>query len=205
LDRMSLRHLVANFADPSVGAVTGELRIVTSEDGEHADMDLYWRYEVWARTKHSAIDSMFNTTGCIYAMRRDLAVDISTDPLSDDAALPLGAFFRGYRVLFDPEAIAIDYPAVSGTEFRRRFRNLGGLWQVWTRFPQLFTSKNRMRFHFLSHKLSRLALPWVLMLIVFATFGLGPSPLRTSLLESDIALLAIALLDRFLPKEFLFN
>ena len=65
LDSMALRHLAANFADATVGAVTGEMRLLKSEAGEQADMDLYWRYEIWARGRQSAIDSLFNTTGCI--------------------------------------------------------------------------------------------------------------------------------------------
>jgi biofilm PGA synthesis N-glycosyltransferase PgaC len=198
LDRMALRHLVANFADPTVGAVTGEMRLLKIQDGEQADMDLYWRYELWARKRHSTIDSMFNTTGCVYAMRRKLAGPLPPDTLSDDAALPLRAFFLGYRVIFDTEAIAFDYPAVTGTEFRRRFRNLGGLCQVFVRFPQLFTSRNRMRFHFLSHKFARLVLPWVLLLVLGATLALRAWPL----LESEIALLVLALIDRFIPKGF---
>ena len=121
LDPMVLAHLTANFADPTVGAVTGELRLLQGDHGEQADMDLYWRYEIWARKQHSRIDSLFNTTGAVYAMRRSLAEPLPPDTLTDDAILPQRAFFRGYRIIFDPEAIAYDYPAVAGTEFRRQF------------------------------------------------------------------------------------
>ena len=202
LDPMALRHLVANFADPSVGAATGELRLVRGEGGEQADMDLYWRYEVWARARHSNIDSIFTATGCIYAMRRQLAGPIPADTLSDDALLPLRAFFRGYRVIFDPEAIAMDYPALAGTEFRRRFRNLAGLWQIFVRLPQLFTSANRMRFHFVSHKFGRLVLPWAILLIFGATLALPASSFRSSMAGGDLALIVLALADRFVPRRF---
>ena len=70
LDEEALRHLVANFADPTVGAVTGEMQLMAGESGEQQDMGLYWRYEIWARRKQSEIDSLFNTTGCVYALRR---------------------------------------------------------------------------------------------------------------------------------------
>lgn len=183
LERSCLRHLVANFADPAVGAVTGEMVLRRGDNGEQADMDLYWRYEIWARKRHSEIDSLFNTTGCIYAMRRSLTAPLPPDTLTDDAVMPLRAFFRGYRVIFDPAAIAYDYPAVPGTEFQRRFRTLAGLWQVHARFPELFTARNRMRFHFLSHKLTRLTLPWLLLLFLIATIALPPhSRLRAGLL-----------------------
>ena len=202
LDPMALRHLAANFADPTVGAVTGELRLLKGEAGEQADMDLYWRYEVWARQKQSRIDSIFNTTGCLYEMRRALARPIPADTLSDDAALSLMAFFSGYRVIVDPEAIAVDYPAVAGTEFRRRFRNLAGLWQIFVRYPPLFSSKDRMRFHFLSHKFGRLVLPWAILTIAAGTLLLPEPQIRWWLMGAEAFFLLLAAMDGLFPKGF---
>lgn len=192
LDPGCLRHLVANFADPTVGAVTGELHLLRGDSGEQADMDLYWRYEIWARQRQSEIDSLFNTTGCIYAMRRSLAAPLPADTLTDDAILPLRAFFQGYRVIFDPAAIAFDYPAVAGTEFRRRFRTLAGLWQVHARFPALFTGRNRMRVHFLSHKFGRLMLPWLILVFFGSAVALPHSWFRILLLTAGAAWLLLA-------------
>jgi cellulose synthase/poly-beta-1,6-N-acetylglucosamine synthase-like glycosyltransferase len=202
LDPLALSHLAANFADPTVGAATGELKLLPGEDGEHKDMDLYWRYEVLARKRHSEIDSLFTTTGCIYAMRKALAEPIPPDTLTDDATMALRAFFRGYRVIFDPAAIAYDYPALAGTEFRRRFRTLAGLWQLHARMPGIFTRRNRMRFHFLSHKFSRLVLPWALLLFAGASIALPTSRFRTLLLMLELAFVFLALVNRFVPKGF---
>jgi cellulose synthase/poly-beta-1,6-N-acetylglucosamine synthase-like glycosyltransferase len=202
LDPMALRHLAANFADPTVGAVTGEMRLRKGDAGEQATMDLYWRYELWARERQSRIDSIFTATGCIYAMRRNLAAPLRPDTLSDDAALPLTAFFAGYRVIFDPQAIAVDDPAVAGTEFRRRFRNLAGLWQTFSRFPQLFSSADRMRFHFLSHKFGRLVLPWAVSFAIVGTLLLPDSTLRWALLAAEAMFFLLALADGFFPEKF---
>jgi len=199
LDPAALRQLVANFADPTVGAVSGEMRLWRGESGHQADMELYWRYELWVRKRHSTIDSVFNTTGCIYAMRRSLIQPMPRDTLTDDAVQPLGAFLRGYRVILEPAAIAYDYPVSAGAEFRRRFRTLAGMWQVFARTPALFTGRNRMRFHFLSHKFSRLALPWVLLTGLAATLALPSSTLRTWLLCLEAAFPALALLDLLVP------
>jgi cellulose synthase/poly-beta-1,6-N-acetylglucosamine synthase-like glycosyltransferase len=148
LDPDALRLLVANFADPSVGAVTGELRFLHSQRfGEANDIDVYWRYELWARQQHSRIDSIFNATGCLYAMRRSLTKPIPPATLCDDALIPLQAFFAGYRVIFDQEAVAFDYGQIAGGEFHRKLRTLAGVWQVWMRLPILFSCDNRMRFH----------------------------------------------------------
>jgi poly-beta-1,6-N-acetyl-D-glucosamine synthase len=200
LDPLALSHLAANFADPTVGAATGEMKLLPGEDGEHRDMDLYWRYEIMARKCHSDIDSLFTTTGCIYAMRRALAAPIPPDTLTDDATMALRAFFRGYRVIFDSAAIAYDYPAVAGTEFRRRFRTLAGLWQLHVRMPEIFSGRNRMRFHFLSHKFGRLVLPWCLLLFAGASIALPASRFKTVVLAGEIALAALAIVNRFVPK-----
>jgi len=202
-DLQALRHLVANFADSSVGGVTGELCFVhTDRVGEAADIDVYWRYEIWARQRHSLIDSIFNTTGCIYALRRSLAEPIAPDTLVDDAIIPLRAFFRGYRVVIDTEALAFDYGVIKGGEFRRKMRTLGGVWQTWVRMPQLFTSANRMRMHFLPHKFGRVALPWLILAGIGAAFALPDTPVRTSLLVIALVVVALAALDPLLPKKF---
>src|SRR5271165_2959474 len=201
-DPQALRHLVANFADPTVGGVTGELRFLHSDRvGEAADIDIYWRYEIWARQQHSLIDSIFNTTGCIYALRRSLAQPIPPDTLGDDIIIPLRAFFRGYRVVIDTEALAFDYGLVKGGEFRRKLRTLGGAWQTWLRMPQLFTSANRMRMHFLPHKFGRLVLPWLILLGIGATFALRNTPVRTALLAIALAVFALAAIDALLPRK----
>jgi len=205
-DPQALRQLVANFADPSVGAVTGELKFVHSDRvGEAADIDVYWKYEIWARQRHSQIDSIFNTTGCIYAQRRSLAGPIPPDSLVDDAIIPLRAFFRGYRVVIDTEAVAFDYGVVQGGEFRRKMRTLGGVWQAWVRMPQLFTSANRMRMHFLPHKFGRLILPWMIIVGLLAAWLLPDGPVRSVLLACALLVLVLASLDPLLPKTFPFR
>ena len=203
LDSRALIHLAANFADPSIGAVTGELRYLEFASlGEQADFGLYWRYELWVRLHHSAMDSMFAATGCIYAARRFLVDPIPPDTLADDAVIPLRAFLRGYRVVMDPEAIAFDYPTAPGNEFRRRLRTLAGLCQVFARMPELFTSRNRMRLAFLSHKFSRLALPWALVLAFAGTVGLPHSPWRTAVLIAWVMAAVCSLVDFAVPRTF---
>lgn len=210
IDSQALRHLVANFADPEVGAVTGELRILKPDGavGEQADMDLYWRYELWVRAKHSAIWSLFNTTGCLYAMRRELCRPLPPGTLGDDAVLPLGAYLQGYRIVFEPEAIAYDYATQSGTDWKRRMRTLSGMWQTYRIYPRLLLP-HRMWIHFFSHKLGRLLLPWCLLMAGISSVFLPESPWKWAILAGEGAFLLAALLDplvpRFLPGKRLFS
>jgi poly-beta-1,6-N-acetyl-D-glucosamine synthase len=202
LSRTALSHLVANFADPSVGAASGELRLQESEPGVQADLGLYWRYETWVRKRHSAIHSVFQASGCIYALRRELAASIPVDTLADDAELAIRAYLAGYRVILDTEATAHDYPVVSGGEFRRRLRGMAGVWQVFARHPRLFLPANRMWLHFLSHKFGRLALPWALLAAAAGAAGRPASPLVVWLAAGALALAGLAALDLAMPAGF---
>ncbi|MBZ5636896.1 MAG: glycosyltransferase family 2 protein [Acidobacteriia bacterium] len=198
----SLRHLVACLADPTVGSVTGELHIVTGDRQEEADMGLYWRYEVWARKQMTQIDSIFGATGCIYAMRRELVEPIPPDTLGDDTAFPLGAFFRGYRMILDAEAKAYDLASPLGSEFDRRMRTLAGLWQTLVRRPELLGLRDRMWLHFVSHKVGRLLLPWLALAALGSAFWLD-SPWREGALGLAGVFLALAALDSLLPQRSL--
>jgi cellulose synthase/poly-beta-1,6-N-acetylglucosamine synthase-like glycosyltransferase len=203
LDPMALRHLAANFADPQLGAVTGELAYFEDPgDKEAQTLDVYWRYELWVRRRHSEIDSIFNTTGAIYAVRRSLVSPLPADTLTDDAIIPLRVFFAGYRVIFDPEAVAWDWKAANPAEFKRKVRTLAGLWQVHRRMPQLFSSSNRMRAHFLPHKFGRLALPWCILAVYAATPLLPEAAVRNTLLVNEGLLLLIAAVGPNVPKWF---
>ena len=169
----SLQRLVACFADPEVGVVSGELMIREPNMRQEADIGLYWRYEKWIRRQQSRIDSVLGATGCIYAMRRELAAPLPADTLVDDMHLPLVAFFRGYRIIL-VDAKAFDDPTLLKTEFRRKVRTLAGVYQVLGRFPALWRPSNRMWVHFLSHKLGRLMLPWALLAAAVSAFSLPP-------------------------------
>lgn len=200
LDKLALRHLVANFSDPEVGGVTGELQILQPGDGEQAAMDLYWRYELWARSKQSGHYSLFNTTGCLYAMRRKLAHSIRPQTLIDDAELPLQAYMAGYRIVFDPASLAYDYPTAQGTEWARRMRTLGGMWQVFCWHPQLLLRPHKMWIHFVSHKFGRLLLPWLFVGIVISTVLLPESSFKQLLLSNELVLAVLALANPWLNK-----
>ncbi len=203
IDAEALRQLAANFADPRVGAVTGELRILKPDGavGEQADMDLYWRYELWVRARHSALWSLFNTTGCLYAMRRELCRALPPYTLGDDAVLPLGAYLRGFRIVFDPTAIAYDYATQSGTDWKRRMRTLSGMWQAYRIYPRLLLP-HRMWLHFFSHKLGRLLLPWTLLAAVIASVFLPDSVWKWAILAAEAAIFAAAAIDPALPRRF---
>jgi cellulose synthase/poly-beta-1,6-N-acetylglucosamine synthase-like glycosyltransferase len=197
----SVRKLVGCFGDPQVGVASGELSILRGVTDEETDTRLYWNYEVWIRKHMSNLDSTFGANGPFYAMRRELAVVIPEDTLLDDVYLPLAAFFKGYRLVLDDTAKAFDYPTGLGSEFQRKVRTQAGLFQILKDYPQMLTSRNRMRFHFLSGKYGRPLMPWLLLLVAISGCGL-PAPFAFWAVSLQCLFYGLAVLDRFVPPSF---
>jgi cellulose synthase/poly-beta-1,6-N-acetylglucosamine synthase-like glycosyltransferase len=202
LDPGALRELVACFGDPCVGVASGELFILDGATREEANVGLYWQYEKWIRRRLSRLDSVLGATGCIYAMRRELAVEIPEDTLLDDVYLPLAAFFRGYRVILDESAKAFDAPMSLDTEFRRKVRTLAGVYQLLGQYPKLLGPANRMWVHFVSHKVGRLLLPFSLLAMAVASFWL-PDFWANLALGLQGIFYGLAAIDRWIPDRWM--
>jgi cellulose synthase/poly-beta-1,6-N-acetylglucosamine synthase-like glycosyltransferase len=199
LDPESLRHLVACFADPQVGAASGELVIRDGQSQEELSVGLYWKYEKWLRKRESCIDSVMGASGCIYALRRELAAPLPAGMLVDDMFLPVAAFLRGYRIILEESAKAFDYPTALDTEFYRKVRTQAGVCQIIRFYPQLLSLRNRMWLAFVSHKLARLLLPYALLAAAASSFALD-EPWRTPALLLQAFFYALALFDLWIPE-----
>jgi biofilm PGA synthesis N-glycosyltransferase PgaC len=197
----SLQALIGCFADPSVGVVSGNLLIRQGASSDEVSTGLYWRYENWIRRNLSSLDSIFGATGPFYAMRRELTVPLPQDILLDDMYLPLACFFRGYRLIVESRAEAFDYPTSREIEFKRKVRTLAGNYQILRAYPALLGPRNRMWFHFMSHKVSRLMLPWIVALLFVSSWFL-PTPFRSITLGAQAAFYGVAALDPYIPTIF---
>lgn len=161
----AIEKLVRHFADPDVGAVSGEL-VLTRNENDSAVGDgvgFYWRYEKLIRSSESLTDSTVGATGAIYAIRRELFEPLPEDTILDDVLIPIRIVARGYRVLFEPRARA--YDRVAGTaaeEFTRKVRTITGNFQLLKRETWLFSPlRNRLWVQTLSHKGLRLMGPFL--------------------------------------------
>jgi biofilm PGA synthesis N-glycosyltransferase PgaC len=172
--------LVHHFADPRVGVVCGALQFQASAESRQTE-GLYWRYESLLRLMESRIGVTLTASGAIYALRRECFVPLSADTLVEDLVVPMTARRLGFRVLYDPEARGTDFAAstVAG-EFARRvriatgsFRALGGL----LRSPLDPVTA----FAFISHKLLRWTLPFLLIGMLVTSAALLDSALYRAL------------------------
>jgi cellulose synthase/poly-beta-1,6-N-acetylglucosamine synthase-like glycosyltransferase len=163
IEPSAVRCLVANFADPEVGCVSGELLLGEPEAAPSVNgVGVYWDIEKKIRQCESASGSVIGATGALYAIRRELAVPLPPGTILDDVYLPLHVVRLGSRVIFEPRAKAFDDLAPGGREFRRKVRTLTGNYQLLQLAPWLLTRTNPVRFEFVCHKLLRLVVPFAL-------------------------------------------
>jgi len=171
LEPDAITELVATLADPTVGAVSGELLLESARNNTSLDgLGIYWKIEKAVRKLESASGSVVGVTGAIYAIRRELYADIPPGAILDDVFVPMRVVKAGKRVVFQPSAIARDRLfSQKGKEFSRKVRTLTGNYQLLRLEPWLLSPRNPLLFRFICHKLLRLAVPLLLALMLLAS------------------------------------
>jgi len=172
----AIQQLVSNFADPMVGCVCGKLTL--RQEGHDAASGavggFYWRYEQWLRTCEAASDSPVGVYGGFYAIRRELATRLPAGIILDDMFQPLSIVRQGYRSVVDPHACVYDtWPKKVEGEFHRKVRTLAGNFQLFQLAPWTLTPRNRVLFQLVSHKVARLAVPYLLVLLLVSSLALS--------------------------------
>ncbi|HEY7283983.1 MAG TPA: glycosyltransferase [Vicinamibacterales bacterium] len=171
----ALFELARPFADPQVGAVSGELILEQPEMSGTADgLGLYWRLEKRIRELESDVDSMVGATGAIYAVRRSLWTPLPVGTILDDVLVPMRCVMQGQRVVFNRLALAFDRVADSAAEARRKRRTHAGNYQLLALEPRLLAPwRNRLWLQYVSHKLGRLLVPYALIGLFISSASLA--------------------------------
>lgn len=171
----AITELVANFNDESIGCVSGELIFMETPDSSiEKEMGMYWDFEKKIRKLESRTGSVPGATGAIYAIRKELFQPLPEETILDDVFIPLNVRMQGYRVIFDSKALAYDSTSKDiSLEQKRKVRTLAGNWQLLLLRPALINpAKNSLWYKFVSHKISRLLVPYFVILLFMSTLYL---------------------------------
>ncbi len=170
----AVRRLVRSFADPRVGYVVGHQRY-SDDEGEVSFAErLYWGLEVLVKSGETRVGSVVGGDGAIYAARARLFEPLRDDDLSDFVN-PLQIVARGYRGVFEPDAVCLeDVASTYEGEFRRKTRIVNRALRAVLRVP---AALNPLKVGFFSaqlvaHKLLRWFVPHFLLLLMACTVGL---------------------------------
>ena len=190
----SLRVLVSNFADPSVGAVSGAYLV--RNPGQSAlgkQEDFYWRFETSLKAAEADVSSTLGAHGSLYAIRRELYPFPEPGVINDDFVIPMRIVGRGYRAVYEPAAVAVE-EAHEMEGFRRRVRIASGNIQQLGELPRLLMPPRPLPlFFFLSHKVARLLVPPAMVLCFVANLLLLGDPFYNVLFAGQVAFYALAL------------
>jgi GT2 family glycosyltransferase len=124
----AVRVLVRSFADDEVGGVAGNQ--VYGSDGLEADRATvaavgehrYWDMDRLVKLAESRGGNVISATGAIYALRRELFRPVP-DGVTDDFVTSTQVVRQGRRLVFEPDAIAVEPVAgAGGREYGRKVR-----------------------------------------------------------------------------------
>ena len=204
-DRNAIRAFVRNYADSDVGAVSG---MYTYEVTEGASTGLatriFWNLENFIKSRQTKIKTITGCCGCIYSLRRELYTDLPASIISD-LVEPLMILQKGYRIVFEPQANALEETAgKSADEFKMRIRVIvrgmtGMLYarKLYNPFKYPFVA-----FQLISHKVMRWLVPvFCIIALVTNAFLAHSSGFYAVLFAGQILFYLMACIGFFLEKR----
>jgi cellulose synthase/poly-beta-1,6-N-acetylglucosamine synthase-like glycosyltransferase len=119
----SLRQLAANFADPSVGCVTGRVAYHYGDDVASSGFRVYQRFAIAVRRAEVRFGSATSVSGAIHALRKELFRPAAAE-FTPDLSNPVHTVVQGYRVIYENDAVGLEVSRTRfGDEYQARIRN----------------------------------------------------------------------------------
>jgi len=179
----SIRTLVQNFGDPSVGAAGGLYRVL-KEDQSHigSSEGFYWKYETFLKLQEAKLGACTGLHGSLYAIRRTLYPFPPARTINDDFTIPVRIVGRGYRVAYETGAVAYE-EALEMEGFYRRVRITAGNVEQLRELKQLLWPPRPFPLLcLLSHKTARLPVPLFMLTALAANVALRGFPYNVMLI-----------------------
>lgn len=159
--RDMLQKIVRNFADKSIGLVTGWTKYRRG-DGEEGTTGVYARLEMLIKKGESLVSSCVGADGAVFAMRKILYRPLQDHDIND-FVIPLNVIGAGSRVVLDPEVYCLEQPSEGkAREYRRQARitnrTLGAIGRNIRYLDPL--AYGSFSFFLLSHKILRFLVPF---------------------------------------------
>lgn len=191
----SVRTLVQSFSDPRVGAASGVYRLLKKDQAQLGSQeDLYWKYETFLKVQEAKLGAFTGAHGSLYAIRRALYPFPSPGTINDDFMIPMRILERGYRVAYEPAAVAYE-EAHEMEGFSRRVRiTAGNIEQLRELKSLIWPPRPFVLFCLLSHKTGRLLVPVFMLIALAANIGLRGKFPYNWLLLGQVLFYGLALL-----------
>lgn len=163
LNKNSIKELVKHYANPVVGAVAGEKKVVDASDNTQAagaGEGLYWKYESYLKKLDSDFNTVVGAAGELFSVRTHLFEPVHSNILLDDFIISMKICMQGYKVVYEPAAFATEAPSFNmREEEKRKIRiSAGGFQSIAILKPLLNIFKyGKLSFQYISHRVLRWA------------------------------------------------
>jgi poly-beta-1,6-N-acetyl-D-glucosamine synthase len=178
LNPEAIKLILRHYQSPEVAAVAGEKRVLIEEDAKAAGAGegIYWKYESFLKKLDSDLWTIVGAAGELFSIRTELFEPVEPDTLLDDFMISMRLAEQGYRVIYEPEAYAMEKPSFSmGEEKKRKVRISAGGFQAMNRLIHIMNpfEYGLLAFQFVSHRVLRWAItPFCLVILLISNFFL---------------------------------
>lgn len=169
-----VKEIAKHYADPIVGGVAGEKKVIESHDAKAAGAGegLYWKYESFLKRLDSEFYSVVGAAGELFSVRTDLFEHTEENVIIEDFVLSLKICMKGFIIRYEPGSFAMEDSSPSmKEEEKRKIRICAGAFQAMVILKGLFNIFRypSLSFQFISHRILRWTLCPLCLISIFIT------------------------------------
>jgi cellulose synthase/poly-beta-1,6-N-acetylglucosamine synthase-like glycosyltransferase len=209
LNKEACLYISKHYFDVLVGGVAGEKKVIAlsgNDQNAASSEGIYWKYESVLKKLDSDFHTVVGAAGELFSVRRNLYEAVSPDVILDDFIISMKIAQAGYRIVYEPNAYAMELPSFSiNDEKKRKVRISAGGFQAMTmlRDALFFWKHSKFSFLYISHRVLRWTLsPLCLILILLSSLILAilsVNPLYKIVLFAQVIFYSGALIYSLAP------
>jgi cellulose synthase/poly-beta-1,6-N-acetylglucosamine synthase-like glycosyltransferase len=177
LNKDCIKEIVKHYADPKVGGVAGEKRIIEKNINTAAASGegFYWRYESFLKKLDSDLHSTVGAAGELFSVRKQLFEPAPEGTIIEDLVQSLKVCTKGYVLRYEPNAYAAEAPSASiEEEMKRKVRICAGAFQAMILLKEIFNVFKYpvLSFQFISHRVLRWTICPIALIVILLSNAL---------------------------------
>ncbi len=173
LNKACIKEIVKHYMNESIGAVAGEKKVIDTtlkNNAAGSGEGFYWKYESLLKKLDASFFTVVGAAGELFSIRTGLYEPVDTNILLDDFMISMNICKKGYRVMYEPAAFAMEAPSISiKEEQKRKIRiSAGGFQSIYLLKGLLNIFKyGKLSFQYISHRVLRWAVCPLLLPVIF--------------------------------------
>jgi poly-beta-1,6-N-acetyl-D-glucosamine synthase len=132
LNKACIRKIVSHYHNPATGGVAGEKKITRNPaaSGVGEAEGLYWKYESFMKMQDANFHTVVGAAGELFSIRTALFPQLDNHIILDDFVISMKICLKGYKIQYEPQAFATEFPSASlAEEEKRKVRISAGVYQ----------------------------------------------------------------------------